>query len=728
MAQGPDPLPDGTTLAGRFQLGPVLGRGGFGITYLAEDLERGGQVAVKELAPVGATRSADGSMAFADDAAVSGRLRHQFLAEARLLERLAIRGVPQVRACLHENATSYYATEYIANAPPLSRVLLAEGRLDAGRVKRILFKLLDTLAALHRRGILHRDIKPANVLLRGDDDAFLIDFGSAREWRADMTVDHTVLVTPGYAPLEQMSVRARRGPATDLYALCATAYALLIGEPPPDCTERAVGAPLIPVRSLRKDVDEPFAAAIEAGLALRFEDRPQSAEAFVNLLEAPPTPPEGVDRVRDLDEKRLRLLRLRFGRRQCPACGGVLEEPKPLPEGLCPVCREDKITKRRVDLQTCPSCRIGILHKRPNAGPLRYCPTCHTGRLLGQAHLISLGPKRWTCEACGAVFEASRGRVRVPDGEWRPWDEMRRLSGRSAVVRECDLCHAQYDERPDGRWVQVTPKPEPGAWSALFPEEWANVAAGLDPGAGNAACERCGADFFLDGDNVTLLSKGHDDLYGFAEVYTGRLLHRSDLPWLGAGKQSGHAGLLCSQCGTEFDKDGGSLQLVRSDEKRLRANAGRSLTLENWHRVAQDLPLSGEEASLDAAMADALVEAYCLGEAPFDPRDDQLIWKGSASELKGSDEGEVEGKRCTLCVRGGMLTLSRVLWRRGVDLHSLADVCCDGDVLEVTPEGCDPWRLLIEPVQRTFNLESGREAVLLGAEHLARRIDAFVRR
>jgi len=719
MAQGPEPLAEGTVVAGLYQIGPVLGRGGFGITYLADDLQRQAPVAVKELAPMAAIRRPDGSIEFNVEPELARRLRHQFIAEARLLQKLSVRGVPQVRACVQENGTSYYVSEFIPESRTLSRVLQAEGRLKADDVRHIVLKLLDTLAALHRRGILHRDIKPANILIKDLHEPYLIDFGSAREWHHDVTMEHTVLITPGYAPLEQMSRRARRGPATDIYGLCATAYALLMGEPPAEATERASGAPLVSIRAFRPDVDPPFARAIEMGLELRFEDRPQSAEEFLELLAPESVQHEGAELVRNLDEKRVKLMHLRFDRRQCPSCGGVLDEPKPLKKGVCPVCREASLTQRKTNQQVCPCCRVGVLHRVDNSVVLKFCPSCRTTKLAFAMSLIPGSTKKAECPDCHKKLEFKGTLVREPNGEWVAVHELCALSGRSREVYCCDVCEGQFDVMPDGRRKRMHPKPQHDDWVELYPEEWANVAAGLEPGTGNTWCPACEADFFTEGDKITLLAKGIEDPYHYAEGYVGRLLRQDDLPWIGAGKLSGKPGLFCAGCETEFDYFPEGLLLFRSSDKQLRRHADQVFTLPDWHRIAQDLPLQGEEADLDRQVRTALLDAFCRGDVSFDPRDENLVWKGAAFE--GYKKWNIVAKR-------DEISFHRLVKHKQFPLTELTRVSATGDNLELHCADGSTSQWTIEPVQLTFKLESGRETLGLGAEHLARALLAAAKK
>jgi serine/threonine protein kinase len=211
----PEQLP-GASIAERYRVVRVLGRGGFAVAYLAEDLVAGKQVVIKELFPAGAARRQDGSIALGMEPDAAHRLVHGFLDEARLLMKLRAPGIVAVLGGLQWNGTAYCVMEHQPDARPLTDLLKERGKLSVSDSLRIVRSCASALEAIHERGFLHRDIKPSNILIGPQGDATLIDFGAAREWHADATVRHTALFTPGYAPIEQLSDRGRRGPASDL--------------------------------------------------------------------------------------------------------------------------------------------------------------------------------------------------------------------------------------------------------------------------------------------------------------------------------------------------------------------------------------------------------------------------------------------------------------------------------------------------------------------------------
>lgn len=716
---GPTPLREGTVLDERFAVGSVLGRGGFGITYLAEDLARGDHAVVNELAPLGSTRDGDDLVFMSLGPAAGQRLRHFFTSEARRLQRFRVPRMPQVRSVFHEHGTAYFATDYIEGAVPLTE-LVTSVPFGADRARRMFELLLDTLEAVHNHGVVHQDIKPSNILVSPHGDPYLVDFGAARQWHADLTIAHEEQFSTGYAPPEQQNERYRRSPSTDLYGLAATTYTLLTASTPPSAKSRLEGAPLIPLRSVRPDVDETFAEVIEQCLELDPDDRPQSVAELRALLTRHQEDRPKTDRVRELDAKRRRLQMFRFDPMQCPACGDVLSVPEPLAQDVCPVCQDGKIKRRRIEERACPSCGAGVLRQIENAGPLAFCPNCTKGRMVQKRKLLR-ATGEYVCRACEFTLKATAdGAVDAP-GNARTWPEWRAASGRGERVMHCDACDAQFDVMSDGRWQRMTQSAIGQDWARLYPDEWARVAAGLNPDAGNAYCESCGADYFIADNCITLLSDPLNDPHGFASHYCGHLVPLAQLRFLAVGKESGRKGLVCKGCRLEFDSEGAELKLVRSGEPRLRRHTGESHKLRDWHRIAQDLPRVGEEDELSEDIAVALAEAYANGEVPFDAKRADLVWRGSASEVHSE---HTSGRAQRLTITTETVSLGSFFKVRSELVRDIKQIDSDGDVVTLKLIDGALWSLRVEPVKLKFRLESGRDEVELGAPALAKRLSA----
>ena len=282
-------LPPGTVLQERFMLGRVLGQGGFGITYIAWDDKLYRAVAVKEYLPTRfASRLSDQNSVscFSDDSRAQfnrglKKLRQECLTISSLRE---IDGVVQVYDFIEENDTAYIIMELLRGCT--LRDLLAErGTIPLDEAVEIMRPVLNTLAAMHEKGVIHRDVSPDNIFVCDDGRIKLLDFGAARVISATDDKTISVILKHGYAPREQFASHGKQGPYTDVYSAAATLYKLLTGETPPESIERTGNdrtelAPLM-------DADIPRGAktAILQAMRLDKDKRTQSAQALLAELE-----------------------------------------------------------------------------------------------------------------------------------------------------------------------------------------------------------------------------------------------------------------------------------------------------------------------------------------------------------------------------------------------------------------------------------------------------------
>ncbi|WP_296346477.1 protein kinase [Reyranella sp.] len=275
------------TRIGRHEVLAVLGQGGFGITYRASDSQLHRDVAIKEYLPTllayrsGGTTVLPRSTKVAEDFAWG---RDRFVAEGRTLASLHhAPGIVRVFDFLEINGTAYIVMEML-RGDTLEGRIKSGPPLDGAAVERILHTLLDGLEQVHDAGFLHRDIKPANILLDAKGNPTLIDFGASRAAMTGRTIAMTAIFTPGYAAGEQMT-SAKQGPWTDIYGLSATLYHAIIGEPPPNAFDRMLDDEYKPLARLAPPGFPPgLIAGIDAGLAVRASDRPQSIAGWRALL------------------------------------------------------------------------------------------------------------------------------------------------------------------------------------------------------------------------------------------------------------------------------------------------------------------------------------------------------------------------------------------------------------------------------------------------------------
>ncbi len=736
MSAEAEALSPGTILSERFEVHCTLGRGGFGIVYLAQDLDRRDSCVVKELAPTGFIREESGLLRLPHESTgESQKLRQRFLDEAKIISKLNVPGVLPVRAFFHENGTAYFVSDYLEDASTLDHMIKQEGRLDGEGALDILFQIIEILDAVHAAGILHRDIKPSNILIDRKGRAHLIDFGAAREWHADSTTHHTILYTPGYAPMEQLSERARRGPATDIYALCATAYHMLSGECPPSATDRAAGLPLPHVIRLRPDLESSVAEAIMQGLELNMADRPQSIQDLRLLIGKPSDPKTGRSKMADFDRRAYELQHFSCRPKQCPSCGHILAAPKPLKRMACPVCQKGTIRMHKLSDRLCPSCRAGVLHQKRNVWPLLCCPVCNEGIL--ESHKKKLLGKEYihTCLSCEAVLEGTETEVKLIStgkrkttltiGTTMPADQWRTANKRSEIVNVCDGCHAQYDLIYDGRWLEAyTPKKR--TRESYYAEEWARIAAGLSPGSGNAFCDTCEADYYIDGEKVTLQG-AHRDAFGFADRYMGRLLTIEDLRWLGVGKTSPNPGIACTSCLTEFDTGPTGLILVSSPSPVLAKLEGKEMAHADWCRAAKDLPTQQQEDSFYLSFDESILDAYESGDIHFDSKGkDGIAWKSNADRFRLEGEDWIEDGTGVLTIRAQDFVFGGLIRKTITPLSEVVGAWSDEGHLMLKMRNGLTWAFKVPFVELSISLKSGRRQVQLGAESLARRIEAQI--
>ena len=279
-------LPQGTRLR-NYEVVSVLGQGAFGITYRARDTQLGREVAIKEYLPTSLAVRSHGSTVVprsGDDGDTFQWGRDRFLDEARTLVTLeSAPAVVRVYDFLEANGTAYMVMALVRGETLEQRVKRA-GPLAGPLVEQVARKLLDGLEQVHVSRFLHRDIKPANIIVDPRGDPTLIDFGASRASMADRTSAMTAVFTPRFAAIEQMT-SDEQGPWTDIYGLAVTLYFAITGKPPPTAMERILKESYVPLSTVRPaGVGQGLLRGIDAGLAVRPADRPQSVEAWRALF------------------------------------------------------------------------------------------------------------------------------------------------------------------------------------------------------------------------------------------------------------------------------------------------------------------------------------------------------------------------------------------------------------------------------------------------------------
>ena len=296
----PHQLPVGTILAGKYQVGRVLGQGGFGITYLGWDLNLDIRVCIKEFFPASAvnrdhSRTSAVTCNTTHLEAGYASSRERFLREAKSMAKF--RDVPQIVSIFdffQANNTAYMVMQYIEGIDLAKYVRKRGGRIAMDETLRILKPVMEALSLVHKAGLIHRDIAPDNIMLHPRDGAKLMDFGAVRQVDnpdadGELTRSTEAILKNGFAPMEQYQSRGSLGPWTDVYALSATIYYCVTGRIPTEALTRMIeetpldwsGAEGITQRQIE---------VLEQGMAIRAKNRIQSVEELMAALYAPGKP------------------------------------------------------------------------------------------------------------------------------------------------------------------------------------------------------------------------------------------------------------------------------------------------------------------------------------------------------------------------------------------------------------------------------------------------------
>jgi serine/threonine protein kinase len=269
----------GQVIAGRFEILRLLGAGGMGAVYLAQDRQLGEQIALKVIAGLGLT-----------DPAAAERLRR----EASAARRISNSNVVRLHDLGEEGGLLFLSMEYV-DGESLHQLLTRAGVLTTAQLRPLAAQICDGLAAAHNAGVIHRDLKPANILITRASRVKVIDFGIARLTHAEgMTSTGMVIGTAEYMAPEQI----RGGPIdarTDIYSLGVILYQALTGRPPfvgetpiavslAHCTE-----PAPPPSTHRSDLPKPWEDLILRALA---KDPRQRFQSMNELRAALPVSPD----------------------------------------------------------------------------------------------------------------------------------------------------------------------------------------------------------------------------------------------------------------------------------------------------------------------------------------------------------------------------------------------------------------------------------------------------
>lgn len=285
-------LPLGTVLQnGSYRIIKVLAQGGFGITYLAEDLVKHQNVVIKEYYKK-EWHTRDSTTSYVSKnvttTKIEGKFRKKFEKEAHTIMRLNHPNIVKVFDFFEENGTLYYSMEFI-DGWSLSDFIKKNGRMPESKCISLIRKIAETLGYIHSQNELHLDITPRNIMMTKGGMIKLIDFGVSKHYTEDGDQSTTTPVahSDGYAPKEQYLSEGviKFSPATDVYSLAATMYFMLTAATPPNANDRQQcleeGRELlnIPV-SLSDNVRN----ALLWGMSISRRDRLQNTDEFLQTI------------------------------------------------------------------------------------------------------------------------------------------------------------------------------------------------------------------------------------------------------------------------------------------------------------------------------------------------------------------------------------------------------------------------------------------------------------
>ena len=288
MTQSDIALPAGTELE-HYRIDHTLNAGGFGIVYLATDLQAEQQVVIKEYMPNKlAQRLPDG---FVMPQGEQQQEHHNegmrlFLQEAAALIKLKHPNIVRVLNFFRANGTVYMVMEYRPGKNLQTYIKRHDGNLSETFLRTIFPPLLEGLKVVHETGFLHLDIKPGNIHLCPGGVPLLLDFGAVHPRNTSRKLQITQVVTGGFSPMEQYNLSGYVGPWTDIYAIGATIRACIEGSAPPSAKDRQEKDKMRPAASaFKRRYSSTLLEALDWAMELDPLLRPQTVDEFLEAFQ-----------------------------------------------------------------------------------------------------------------------------------------------------------------------------------------------------------------------------------------------------------------------------------------------------------------------------------------------------------------------------------------------------------------------------------------------------------
>lgn len=284
-----DALPVKTLLQNRYHIGRVLNENGEGFTYIAYDEKSKTPVRIREFFPRGIAERINALVKpYQEYGFDFDKARQEFSSLARSLSHMnGFAGLLSVTDIFEENGTTYYATEYVEAITLRDFLLRNGGVLTYDQFRPLFIPLFSTISSLHAVDIIHMGISPDTILVGKDGKLRLTEF-CIHDVRTARTQLQTSL-HKGYAAIEQYGFDGEQGPWTDVYAIGALMYRILVGNPPAEATVRVTEDTMTVPAQVAKDLPGNALSALANALEIMPEERTKSVEEFKSELSATPT-------------------------------------------------------------------------------------------------------------------------------------------------------------------------------------------------------------------------------------------------------------------------------------------------------------------------------------------------------------------------------------------------------------------------------------------------------
>lgn len=291
-------LYEGVTLEGKYIIQKTIGVGGFGIIYLAEDINLKLEVAIKEYFPSGvATRTSKEDW---EIHVLGAKYKQQYDKGLKRFEQEAnhlfmfrnCAGIIDILNFFYANNTAYMVLEYVHGNNLRENLERNGNKLKWDEACKLIISVIKSLAVVHEAGIVHCDISPDNIMITGEGDVKIIDFGSAYSLK-DHNEEHAILLKRGYSPPELYQEKGKIGAWTDVYSVCATLLRMITGKRVP---ELLLEDHEIDVGLLLKQYDDFIPLSLEnvirKGLDRTVEQRIQNMSELLEYLDSEKRVPE----------------------------------------------------------------------------------------------------------------------------------------------------------------------------------------------------------------------------------------------------------------------------------------------------------------------------------------------------------------------------------------------------------------------------------------------------